>query len=71
MNEILMVDLLGMDSRLGMRWRQLEFPRPGPGVQAALAQARPLLMQEAAEMAKSVVGANLARPSPLRGLARR
>ena len=43
----------------------------GPGVQAALAQARPLLMQDAAEMAKSVVGANLSRPSPLRGLARR
>lgn len=43
----------------------------GPSVQAALAQARPLLMQDAAEMANSVVGANLARPSPLRGLARR
>ena len=39
-----------------MQWRQLAFPRLGPGVQAALAQARPVLMQDAAEVAKSVVG---------------
>ncbi len=43
----------------------------GPGVEAAIQRARPVLAQDAVEVSKRVMRADLSRPSPLRGLARR
>ena len=54
-----------------MQWRQLAFPRLGPGVRQALAAAMPALEQRAAAIAENRVGTALSRPSPLRGVTRR
>lgn len=43
----------------------------GPGVEAAIQRARPVLAQDAVELSQRVTRADMSRPSPLRGLARR
>ena len=43
----------------------------GPGVEAAIQRARPVLAQDAVELSQRVTLADMSRPSPLRGLARR
>ena len=43
----------------------------GPGVEAAIQRARPVLAQDAVELSQRLTRTDMSRPSPLRGLARR